>query len=148
MTQEVETALLIFRISDLEVFSVSADFGPSESPHVSWTVGYAPELDAALKARVIIATLHTVGSSGRGTIHVGALLLGEAGAALEGAELERQLSNSDALETLYDFARVSLRSVLAVVDADAAVSRESPSPTFGVLERTSASDPSPTNSEA
>lgn len=124
-----------FRLTDPDVVSLNASREESQDPHVNWFVGYAPEREAEFDARVIMGSLHVVGETGRGDIRVAGLLFDNADAQYDDESLPEVLANSDAVETLYDFARVSLRSVLAIVDADARIPDASPDPEIDQLVR-------------
>ena len=126
---------VLFRITDLEVISVSSSRDGAHEPHVNWFVDYAPQKEDELDARVIMATLHVAGSVGRGDIQVGALLWEGSGATQNDESFAAAFAESDALEMLYDFARVSLRSVLAIVESDAEAPGQSPRPEIGQLSR-------------
>ncbi|WP_022889493.1 hypothetical protein [Agromyces italicus] len=124
-----------FRITDPEVSFVAAHRAEAETPHLHWNVGYAPDLVEGLDARVVLATIHAAGASGGGDIEVSALFWRSTDAPWNLDTLAADLQASDAIETLYDFARVSLRSVLALTDAEIALPVKAPEAQVSALVR-------------
>lgn len=130
----------LFRLSDPEVILLNASRDGTENPHTHWYVGYAPELEDELDARVVMGTIHAVGETGGADVRVAALLWRGTDAPWDLETLPESLARSGAIETLYDFARVTLRSVLAIVDADGEVPHKSPPAQIDELLRSDASD--------
>ncbi len=122
-----------FRITDPQVSFVRAHRDGAEEPHVHWYVGYAPDLTEDRDARVVLATVHAAGANGGGDVEVSALLWRTTDEPWDVEELASDLEISDAVETLYDFARVSLRSVLALTEADVTVPTKAPAPVIREL---------------
>lgn len=128
------TSTIPFRLADPMVLDVDAAWTESESPHVNWYISYAPEREEDSLHRVLFATLHTVGESCRGNIRVAATLADQ----FEDAEwdiFEEELRDSDALQTLYAFARTTLRMVLSAVGDASEIPEFSPEPEFDHLVR-------------
>lgn len=123
-----------FRMSDPEILGVDASWEDPREPRANWYVSYAPELEEDAQGRVLLATLHVVGKSSSGSIRLAALLHD----SLDGGDpeaFESDLAASNALNTLYAFARSGLRTVFAVVGVDAEVPEESPGPEIDQLVR-------------
>lgn len=119
------------RIVSPMVMDVRASVLYEADPHVTWSVGYAPELDDE-GGRFLLANLHAVGAEGRVDVEISALLLGSSGAASsaddDASQLEDDLSESEALETLYDIARITARGLLGTIDVDLGLPVASPTP--------------------
>lgn len=125
-----------FILSSPEVVRVRAAENASDEAHGLWYVGYAPEKEPSVNARVVYGSLHAASTTSYGDITVFGLFYDTSGAAYEDDEsLERALAQSAALETLYDYARTSLRTVLAVIGSDVETSDRSPMPEFGKLRK-------------
>lgn len=90
--------------------------------HVVWNVGYAPELDDDGNGRFILAHLHAANTDGRVDVEIGATQLGSVlGSIAEGEDAEQYesaLGESEALETLYDIARITAKSLLGTVNVE------------------------------
>jgi hypothetical protein len=125
----------LFTLTSPDVIRVHATSGESDKSHVVWSVGYAPEKESETDARVIFGTLHAAGPNAFGDVVVSAMLIDTSKDAYAEADIEAVLAQSDAIETLYDFAKANLRPVLAVVDADIRLPYTSPGLELTALER-------------
>lgn len=111
-------------LKDLRVFAVEASAQPAEKSYLNWGGSYGPfEIEAEPGVLLVIATLSGGSSSGRASITVGGLVTpvkvpedGTIGA----------LSDSSALETIYDFAKVGLRQAASAVGAKIKLPLRSP----------------------
>ena len=128
----------LFRITEPNVLSVSSSRDDAHEPQVTWFVGYAPQKEAELDARVLIATLNVAGPGGRGGIQVAALLWDDSGATHDDESFEAAFVESDAVGVLYAFARAGLRSVLTIVESVTEVPGKAPTPEIGQLSRIAA----------
>jgi hypothetical protein len=119
------------------VSSIWAASAPNE-PDITWTIGYAPETEPDGDLRVIFGTLDASGETGGGSVRVSCFVTGTGSDSVE--DVEAALSGDLALETVYDVARVALRTVLATVDADAVIPTKAPAPTLEQLVRADSQD--------
>jgi len=117
-------------------------------PHVKWWVDYAPEPATTLSGRVVFGTLHAFGAAGGAEVTVASVIKYPNGASPTSEEFEKALKDSDALETLYDYARTVVSSVAAIVNARPELDRKAPEPVFGQLKRASESDSASTSASA
>lgn len=137
-----------FHLSSPDVVRVRASSARSRKAHGSWFVDYAPEKESDRDARVVFGTIHFASEASYGDITVAGLLHDSPGVAYEDGDLERLIAGADAIETLYDFARVSLRTVLAVIGSDVQLPTTAPEPTIGQLKRPDDNDDADVEPEA
>lgn len=120
-----------------EVMEVTAMRQIIEKPHINWIVGYAPERDEDDTGRVVFGTIHAADSDGFAEITV-ACVMGYPADVEPGTEkFKKLLKKSDALEALYDVARIAFRSATAVTDIDVQLPRKAPDPRMSELVRAS-----------
>ncbi|WP_146080998.1 hypothetical protein [Pseudoclavibacter sp. AY1H1] len=81
----------------------------------------------------MIATLHVRGKSGGCDVTVAAQMLHPRARKVTTEEFQEALEHSDALEALFDFARIQARVVMAIVESDDQVPVASPEPEFSTL---------------
>lgn len=124
-----------FFLTDLSVTELHAAANPNGEPHLNWYVGYAPEKEDELDARVVIGSLHFVGADGRGDVSVASLFFDNKGHGYDEDSIADVLAASEATETLYDFARVTLASALATVGATIDLPYKSPDPEISTLRK-------------
>lgn len=131
-----------FQLVDLEVLRLDATKAEATDEHVQWSVGYAPQIieGADETSRVVLGTLHAGGEDGWATITVGAVYIHQVD-SLDDEDLVPAVSEADATETLYDYARSHLAIVLATVGVAVALPRASPDPDVAALVRSSDADP-------
>lgn len=112
-----------FRLAGPRIFSVEAD-AYSVDEHLTWQVGVAPSDEDYIEtpSRFVIGTLHAHNSSGGGSVVVLGVISQLAG-VVEGLD---DLRGGPELELLYDFARPTLMSLLAVVGADVELPLKAP----------------------
>ncbi|MFC9560031.1 hypothetical protein [Agromyces sp. NPDC056965] len=127
-------------MSTFDVVRVRSAVAPSDKAHEKWFVGYAPEKEQGLNARVVFGSLHVASETSYGDITVSALLFDVSDKTYEESQIDELLAGSEAVEALYDYARTSLRTVLAVIDSDAIIPRAAPEAEFGYLERVTSED--------
>lgn len=131
------------RIVSPMITEVRASILYEAEPHVTWSVGYAPELDDE-NGRFLIANLHAAGAEGRVDVEISAIQLGGSFAAvLDGREAERyedDLARAEGLETLYDVARITAKGLLGTIDVDLEVPLSSPEPEITQLVKSPESD--------
>lgn len=129
----------LLRISTPMVTSVAASQGTFDEDSESWLVGYAPELDEP-SGRFLIASLHIHSVKGSVDVELAATVLGGPEGDLEEGEPHEEfaetLASSEALETLYAFARITARSLLGTIEIDADVQMASPAPEITRLVKT------------
>ncbi|KJL26203.1 hypothetical protein RL72_01138 [Microbacterium azadirachtae] len=120
-----------------EVIDVSSVRRPVEKPHLNWLVGYAPERDEDDLGRIVFGTIHAGASNGFAEVTV-ACLMGYPAEAEPGTEkFKKLLKKSDALEALYDVARIAFRSTAAITDIGVELPRKAPDPEMNELVRAS-----------
>jgi hypothetical protein len=84
---------------------------------------------------VVFGTLHAFAPNGGGEVVVSSIVLYPTGTNPTTAEFAKALRGSDAVETLYDFARTILRTVASTVNAKPKLKRIAPAAKFGRLVR-------------
>lgn len=109
-----------------EVMGVRASRQPVEEPHTNWYVDYAPERDDDTGARVVFGNLHAAGTDGIADVTVACMMRYPADDEPGTEEFAAVLAQSDALETLWDIARVAFRTIAAVVGIDVEVPSKAP----------------------
>jgi hypothetical protein len=122
---------------DLEVTSLSARQS-SGSRHTRWFVGYATEPEQEVHGRVVFATLHVYGERGGGEVSVAVIMVYPDDVEPTTEEFVGALVESDALESLYDYARTVLRGLLGFVDVSVTVRRKAPKPKLDTLTKVEA----------
>lgn len=120
-------------LTDPRIIEVRASIAGEGEEHVNWLVDIAPTAEARLNLRVVFATLHAYGAGGNCDVVVGARMKYPKVATTPLEEFEAALAESEALETLYDYARVHARSLLGLVESDGTLPAKAPDPTFGRL---------------
>lgn len=105
-------------LEDIRVLSVRVDSGRNEKHEVFWSAVFydpSPELPSS-DHRVVIGALHVHAPRGHATVHVGSLLspLPSDGTSIDA--LRDRIAGSSALETLYDFARMTIRTATALAE--------------------------------
>lgn len=113
-------------VVNLQVFRLRASRADDVELHVNWSVTYSgtamtTELGDAWP---LLATIHAGGVGGWADITVSGILK-NAGDVVD-EDWEDELASSEALETLYDFARSHLAPLLMTVDAEVPLSKVSP----------------------
>lgn len=101
--------------------------------HIQWRVDYASlmEFDTGTYLPVY-GSLRAGGAGGWAEISVAALIAGVE--EVPGDELADTLKESEAIETLYDFARASLSGMLGTVNAGFVLDAKAPDVEVGLLE--------------
>ncbi|MGN7965050.1 hypothetical protein ACTJKK_03135 [Microbacterium sp. 22179] len=113
-------------VVNLQVFRLRASRADDVELHVDWSVTYSTTAVATElgDAWPLLATIHAGGVGGWADITVSGILK-NAGSATD-AHWEDELGSSEALETLYDFARSHLGPLLMTVDAEVPLPKTSP----------------------
>ena len=135
------------RLVDLDVLRSRAEKGAHNEPHIYWYVDFAPEPEESLAGRVVFGTLHAFGAKGGGEVMVGSIVLVPDDGDVSTEAFREALVESDALETLYDYARTALRTSLALVDVKVKLPRVAPEPVVGLLVRPDGNEDSDTEFE-
>lgn len=121
------------RLADPRVLELNGAVRSVPEPHVDWYVGVAPEAEPSGNERVVIATLHIRGANGGCDVIVGSRMIHPNARKVETEDFSRALEDSDALEALYDFARIQARVILATLEVADAVPAAAPKPEFSSL---------------
>lgn len=113
-------------VVNLQVFRLRASRADDVELHVDWSVTYSTtavttELGDAWP---LLGTVHAGGVGGWADITVSGMLKNAGSTADE--DWEHELGSSEALETLYDFARSHLGPLLMTVDAEVPLPKISP----------------------
>jgi len=133
-----------FILEDLRVLSVRGDANADSSdPAIMWDATYydaSDETGRDPKTRVLIATLHVHAPLGWANVIVGGLITPVSNNSVELSEeaTTREIADSIALETLYDFARIQMKSVVGTVNVDVDLPYKSPDPTVRYSDGTDA----------
>ncbi|PKQ36543.1 MAG: hypothetical protein CVT61_00260 [Actinobacteria bacterium HGW-Actinobacteria-11] len=123
-----------------EVMDASVMRQPVDEPHLHWLVGYAPEAGPEDNTRVVFGTVHAASEFGFGEVTVACMMKCPEQSALTADQFKAVLSESDALETLYDIARVAFRAVTAVTEVDVELPHKAPVPDMSELVRSPADE--------
>jgi hypothetical protein len=96
--------------------------------HLRWDVTYAAEAVSTEMGNIwpVFATLHAAGPGGWGDVSVAAFVRNAE--EIEPDEFESVLAGSEAIETLYDFARSHFMPLIAGVGAELSIPKKSPDP--------------------
>lgn len=121
-----------FGLEDLRVLSVRIESGQApedaDTSVILWTAAYY-EPDAEIgerNPRVVIGTLHAHADDGWGTVTVGGIFSEFLETPSEEDDLVKVIVESIALETLYDFARVTFKTVAGAADVHFDLPTKSP----------------------
>lgn len=118
-----------------EVMEVRAMRATIEEQHLNWFVSFAPERDEDNIGRVVYGTIHAAGESGVGEVTV-ACMMGISAEDDPGVEgFGDLLAQSRALETLWDVARMALRSAMSPTEIEVSLPAKAPDPEMGQLVR-------------
>lgn len=124
---------------DVMRLRASKQFEDMSEVEISWEIKVADHLiapsnsdESAPKARPVHATLFADGPDAWGDIDLSALVLGADEISAE--ETRDALQVSPAIETLYDFARTHLQSLLGTVRADYRLPASAPAIELEVFE--------------
>ncbi|WP_153002074.1 hypothetical protein [Leucobacter chromiiresistens] len=124
-----------FLLVNPEVISISSHRHDAEGDELIWETGIAPEGISDMGGRVVFGTLQAGCDSGGGAVIVASIFRQPEGELLELEAFEEAFVDSDALETLYDIARASLRQVLSFIEVQIDLPRKAPEPQIGYLTR-------------
>jgi hypothetical protein len=128
-----------FILTNLDVIRLRSSQGPDTDEHVRWSIEFDPDFaDESETTRVVFGSLHAGGAAGWGDITVGAFFKNMAGTTV--AELPEELFSSDAVESLYDFARSHLQPLLSLVGAPMRLPWKSPDVVVGVMDMSDAEE--------
>jgi hypothetical protein len=119
------------RLTEPEVIHVRADLGETDGPYVRWVVNYSPATpaDSLWTGRVVIAKVDVASKTATASVTVAAFLELNAPEVISPELYESALRGSDALDTLWHFARVALAPSMALIRSDLSIPLESPEPT-------------------
>lgn len=109
-----------------EVMGVRASQQPVAEPHLNWYVDYAPERDDDLDGRVVFGQVHGAAANGYADVTVASVMRYAAEDEPGTEEFASALENSDALETLWDIARVAFRTIAALTGLDVELPAKAP----------------------
>lgn len=123
-----------------EVMGVRASQQPIDDPHLNWYVDYAPERDEDTGARVVFANLHAAGANGIADVTIACMMRYPLEREPGTDEFASVLASSDALETLWDIARVAFRSIAAVAGVNVEVPDKAPDAEISQLVPSDSSD--------
>lgn len=128
-------------IVNLAVFRLRASKADDVETHVEWSATYSTTsvTGDAGDAWPVLATIHAGGVGGWADITVSGLL--KNGDTIAVGDWESELASSEALETLYDFARSHLSPLLATIDADVPLPVLSPQVELAAFESDSDDEP-------
>ena len=119
------------RITQPMLMEIRASVLDEIDPQIRWSVGFAPELDDD-GGRFVIANLRAAGPHGSVEVELAATQRGGGSAAVldgEGAErFAEKLAAAEALQTLYEIARITAKGLLGTIDADHDLPLVSPPP--------------------
>jgi hypothetical protein len=117
-----------FFLEDLQVLSVMSFKSSAEGEgNLHWRASYEKN-PADVDAHVVIGLLTYETDRAHASCTVGGQFTPVLRAERSEDELTRAIKTSSALETLYDFARVSLMSALATIGVSEDIPRKSPTP--------------------
>lgn len=119
-----------FRLTEPEVLHVRADFGGPAEAKLEWDVTYsaAAPVDSPWDGRVIIAKIIAASGNASASVTVAAFLNKNTPEIISADLYESALRESDALDTLWHYARIALAPSLAVIHSDIDIPVESPTP--------------------
>lgn len=120
------------------IMDVRASARYQSDPHVTWSIGYAPEADED-GGRVLFASIHAAGAEGRVDVELAATQYGGGfSSELAGDEAEvfaERLAQAEALAALYDIARITARGLVGTVDIGLEIPHAGPAPKITQLVR-------------
>lgn len=118
-----------FRMTEPEVIRVRADVGEAE-PNLEWIVTYspAPPLDSPWNGRVVVARMEIASTNAHASVTVAAFLDESASERMSSELYADAVRDSDAIDSLWHFARIALAPSLSVVRSDLKIPLESPIP--------------------
>jgi hypothetical protein len=118
------------RLTEPEVLHVRADIGDFVETNLEWNVTYsaAAPVDSPWDGRVVIAKIIAASGNASASVTVAAFLNKNTPEIISADLYESALRESDALDTLWHYARIALAPSLAVIQSDIDIPVESPTP--------------------
>ncbi len=130
---------IVLTLLEPDVTGLQASKLPLEEEHLEWSVGYAPTDYPRKHARVVIGTINAGGAGGSVDVSVGAMMA-YSPENDPGDEFAAVLRQSDALETLWDIARLAFYGAAGVAGVRTTVPVAAPIPEINVLHRVDQED--------
>lgn len=113
-----------FYTTDVRVFYATMEQGSEKQHEASWDIRYAPKVKDDV-IRFISGELHCAGDGIQVSVSVGAILA-DTGFQYKEDDLEELLSDSDAVESLYQGARNAARILVSLAEGSCDVPETAP----------------------